>query len=192
MPCRPRTASLRAGSRCLIELRSICSEASDRRSGASRDASNASIGSKESIRGPVCVHSPAEACQRLPETAQRLENARKCQQTPRHHHNSANSHPSGALSLTQLSHSLQPNHRRPQHNIKIFIRSLAQHFGIPASHTALSDLTGCLFLDSGGGTYLSLLTRSSTTPCPAGLRPRGYSTVHDMHSFWSQDQRLCT
>jgi hypothetical protein len=46
MPCRPRTASLRACWRCLIRLHSICSEASDRRSGAIRDAS---IGTKESV-----------------------------------------------------------------------------------------------------------------------------------------------
>jgi hypothetical protein len=148
----PGLVSLRAGWRCLIELRSICSEASDRRSGTIRDASNASIGSKESIRGPVCFHSQlrlARDCQKLPETGKYQKVPANTETPPQ-----LREFPSiYALSPTQLSHSLNPIIEDHNHHIKIFIRSLAQHFGISASQTALSDLTGCLFLESGGGTY---------------------------------------
>lgn len=86
--------------------------------------------------GSVCFHSQlglARDYQRLPETTQGLtqrlpESASK--------HRDTTTTPRipiiCALSPTSLSHSPQPNHRRPQQNIKIFIRSLAQHLGIPS------------------------------------------------------------
>ena len=175
MPCRPRTASLRAGSRCLIELRSICSEASDRRSGASRDASNASIGSKESIRGPVCFHSQlrlARDCQKLPETGKYQKVPANTETPPQ-----LREFPSiYALSPTQLSHSLNPiieDHNTTSKFSFVRLRNILES----QRRRLLSRISPVAYSWSRVAvrTHLSLLT--GTVPCLAGLKLGGYSTV---------------
>jgi hypothetical protein len=142
------------------------------------------IGTKESIRGPSASTVSWGLPERLPETARDCQRiARKCYNASKHRDTTTTTTTTPripilcALSPTQLSHSLQPNHRRPQQNIKIFIRSLAQHFGIP-SVADCSLGSHRLPILGVGWRYVSVSPyRYSTIPCLAGSKLHGYSTV---------------